>query len=224
MPKRLTTEEFIAKAKAVHGDKYDYSRSIFTGSHSKVIIYCRLHGEFMQRAYSHLAGFGCSMCSGKKKMNSTGFISKAVSIHGDKYCYKNVKYINNHTPVTITCMKHGDFTQTPSAHTSGQGCPSCAVRGFDRNRVSFVYFLMGEGSIKVGVTKDIKNRLRYLKVVTPFDFHKIKVIKAIGLEAVKIERHFHKKYESSGFKGFNGATEWLKYSSELMDEIMNKAP
>lgn len=83
---------------------------------------------------------------------------------------------------------------------------------------------MGEGSIKVGVTKDIKSRIRYLKVVTPFDFHQIKVIKTVGLEAIKIERHFHRKYESSGFKGFNGATEWLKYSPELMDEIMNKAP
>jgi hypothetical protein len=151
-------------------------------------------------------------------------VSKAISIHGDKYGYKNVKYKNNHTPVTITCMKHGDFKQTPSAHTSGQGCPSCAARGFDRNRVSFVYFLMGDGSIKVGVTKDIKNRVRHLKVVTPFDFDLIHKIKTDGVKARKIEKHYHKKYESSGFKGFNGATEWLKYSPELMNEIMKEAP
>lgn len=224
MPAKLTIEEFISRAKDVHDNKYDYKFVEFNKVHDKISITCRYHGEFMQRAYSHLAGFGCPMCSGMKKMSLSDFISKATATHGDKYGYTKVKYKNNHTPVTITCMKHGDFTQGPSAHISGHGCPSCAVRGFDRNRVSFVYFLMGEGSIKVGVTKDIKRRIRYLKVVTPFDFHQIKVIKTVGLEAIKIERHFHKKYESSGFKGFNGATEWLKYSPELMDEIMNKAP
>nr|DAF78389.1 MAG TPA: meiotically up-regulated protein 113 [Caudoviricetes sp.] len=224
MPAKITIEEFISRAKDVHGNKYDYNLVKFNKIHDKISITCRYHGEFMQRAYSHLAGFGCSMCSGKKKMNSTGFISKAISIHGDKYGYKNVKYKNNHTPVTITCMKHGDFKQTPSAHTSGQGCPSCAARGFDRNRVSFVYFLMGDGSIKVGVTKDIKNRVRHLKVVTPFDFDLIHKIKTDGVKARKIEKYYHKKYESSGFKGFNGATEWLKYSPELMNEIMKEAP
>lgn len=45
MPKRLTTEEFIAKAKAVHGDKYDYSKSNYESSMTKLIIICKAHGE-----------------------------------------------------------------------------------------------------------------------------------------------------------------------------------
>lgn len=222
--RKLTIEEFISRAKDVHGNKYEYNLVKFNKIHDKISITCRYHGEFLQRSYSHLAGFGCPMCSGMKKMSLSDFISKATAIHGDKYGYTNVKYKNNHTPVTITCMKHGDFTQRPSSHTSGRGCPSCAVRGFDRNRVSFVYFLMGDGSIKVGVTKDIKSRVRYLKMVTPFDFVLIHKIKTDGVKASKIEKYYHKKYESSGFKGFNGATEWLKYSSELMNEIMREAP
>lgn len=47
------------------------------------------------------------------KSNTENFVTRAKEIHGDKYDYKNVNYINNRTPITITCPKHGDFLQTP---------------------------------------------------------------------------------------------------------------
>lgn len=47
MKGKLTTEEFVEKAKKVHG-KYDYS--IYENSHSKVAIICPVteNGDFRQ--------------------------------------------------------------------------------------------------------------------------------------------------------------------------------
>lgn len=60
-----------------------------------------------------------------KKDTSKSFAVKAQKIHGDKYSYHNVEYINSRTKVAVTCKKHGDFLITPSAHIQGRGCPKC---------------------------------------------------------------------------------------------------
>jgi len=62
MAKKLTTEEFIIKAKLVHGDKYDYSLVEYIGTHKKIYIICPIHGEFWQEPSSHLSGNGCRKC------------------------------------------------------------------------------------------------------------------------------------------------------------------
>ena len=60
---KLTTEEFIAKAKVVHGDRYDYSQVQYVNASTKVCIICRKHGEFWQRPSHHTDGRGCSKCA-----------------------------------------------------------------------------------------------------------------------------------------------------------------
>ena len=60
---KLTTEEFIAKAKAVHGDKYDYSKVEYVNNKTKVIITCPLHGKFSQAPFNHLHGNECPKCA-----------------------------------------------------------------------------------------------------------------------------------------------------------------
>lgn len=59
---RKTTEQFIAEAKAIHGDKYDYSQTIYNTNREKVFIICRNHGGFWQSPKSHLRGVGCQKC------------------------------------------------------------------------------------------------------------------------------------------------------------------
>lgn len=60
---KLTTEEFIAKANAVHGDRYDYSKVEYVNASTKVCIICKKHGEFWQRPSHHTDGRGCSKCA-----------------------------------------------------------------------------------------------------------------------------------------------------------------
>lgn len=59
---RKTTEQFIAEAKAVHGDKYDYSKVEYKTNKDKVCIICPIHGEFWQAPSKHLSKRGCPKC------------------------------------------------------------------------------------------------------------------------------------------------------------------
>lgn len=122
---RITTEDFTRKAKEIHGDKYDYSKVNYTKSNEKICIICRKHGEFWQTANDHLSGKGCFYCYGKRKFSTEQFIEKAHKVHGDKYDYSKVEYINNKTKVCIICPNHGEFWQVASSHLMGKGCKYC---------------------------------------------------------------------------------------------------
>ena len=124
--KKHSTESFIAKAKTVHGQKYDYSKVEYKNNKTPVIIVCPIHGEFLQRPDSHLNGKGCDRCGGTYKYTTEEFIEKAKAIHHDKYDYSLVAYDGCDKPVTIVCPIHGKFEQTPSNHLSGHGCRKCA--------------------------------------------------------------------------------------------------
>lgn len=124
-PNRLTTDEFIAKARQIHGDRYDYSKVNYIGNKTKVCIICPEHGEFWQTPNSHLCGEGCNLCS-KPIHDTESFITEARKIHGDKYDYSKVEYANNRTKVCIICPEHGEFWQTPKCHVHQKcGCPVC---------------------------------------------------------------------------------------------------
>jgi hypothetical protein len=57
--------------------------------------------------------------------NTLDFINSAKELHGNRYSYDKVQYVDSKTPVIITCPEHGDFAQTPNVHLSGHGCPKC---------------------------------------------------------------------------------------------------
>ena len=62
---------------------------------------------------------------GIKKLTTDEFISRAMEIHGNKYDYTKVVYVNKHTPVCIICPEHGEFWQSPNNHLAGNGCRKC---------------------------------------------------------------------------------------------------
>jgi hypothetical protein len=131
--KRSNTDEFIKKAKEKHGDdKYDYSEVKYIDSETKVIIICKIHGEFEQRPETHLQGCGCRKCgivnrANKNRSNTDEFKLEATEIHEDKYDYSKVEYIDSTTKVIIICKIHGEFEQAPSGHLQGAGCNQCAI-------------------------------------------------------------------------------------------------
>lgn len=122
-----TTEWFIEKAKAVHGDKYDYSTTVYKGGPKKVDIICKEHGVFTVHASAHVSESrkaGCKYC-GSKATTLEDFLKKSKEVHGDKYDYVDVEYVNTTTKVQIVCKEHGPFWQIPKNHIKGCGCPSC---------------------------------------------------------------------------------------------------
>lgn len=129
---KLSTKIFIEKAKKIHGDKYDYSKVNYESNGKKVCIICPKHGEFWITPHNHIGNQhqGCPKCGNIIKSIShlktkDEFIKNARKIHGEKYDYSKVEYINNHTKVCIICPKHGEFWQTPNGHLGGCGCPHC---------------------------------------------------------------------------------------------------
>lgn len=123
--RKLTTQEFIDKAKSVHGDKYGYSGVAYVNAHSKVTILCKEHGDFEQTPNNHLSGKGCSKCSSTYIKTTEKFINDSILIHGDRYNYSLVNYKGSKIKVDILCEYHGLFRQEPSVHIKGHGCPEC---------------------------------------------------------------------------------------------------
>ena len=126
--RKLTIENFIKKAKEIHGNIYDYSKVNYKNNRSKIIIICKKHGEFFQTPDSHLRNRGCPKCSGKEKLSTEKFIEKAIKIHGNIYDYSKVNYKDNKTKIIIICKKHGEFFQTPNNHFRNN-CPKCSGKG-----------------------------------------------------------------------------------------------
>ena len=130
LKRRLTAENFIEKAKKVHGDKYDYSKVVYKGNRFKICITCRDHGEFWQNAANHLTGYGCPPCGTLRRAQKTTktseqFIEDARKVHGDKYNYDKSIYKGCFEDICVTCLKHGDFLQAANTHLKGSGCNDC---------------------------------------------------------------------------------------------------
>ena len=118
---------FIFKARAIHGNTYGYDKVKYDTNNSKVIITCPKHGDFIQKAASHLAGCKCKKCFLEEQRTTTEeFVKAAKLVHGDKFDYSRVDYRGNKCPVEIICPKHGSFWLKPNSHTSsGSGCRFC---------------------------------------------------------------------------------------------------
>jgi len=123
--KKVTTADFIARAREVHGDKYDYSKSIYTFAKSKLTITCPEHGDFEQQPSNHLNGRGCRACAGNKPLTLETFIKRARDKHGDRYDYSLVSFRNSNEKVDIICPEHGVFSQYVLNHLKGFGCQKC---------------------------------------------------------------------------------------------------
>lgn len=80
---QLTTEEFIKRARAVHGDKYDYSKVEYVNSHTKVCIICPEHGEFWQTPSNHMRGKTCKVCA----ITNKGVLYKNRSLESKPYLW-----------------------------------------------------------------------------------------------------------------------------------------
>lgn len=166
MPQKYTTEDFIKQACKVHGNRYDYSKVNYTGSGNRVCIICPKHGEFWQTPHEHLRGGNCPKCSVKAKLDNDSFIEKARKVHGNKYDYSNVNYVNNRTPIYITCPEHGDFKQRPSAHLYGAGCPKCgSISTANKKRTTQDEFI--EKARKVHGDKYDYSKVQYVNANTP---------------------------------------------------------
>ena len=137
--RKLTTKEFVQRAIALQGTKYNYDKVDYQNMHTDVEIVCPIHGSFFQTPSNHLKGYGCHICNkiDARKLPLNVFIERSRKKHCNKYDYSRVVYKNSKTKVEIICPIHGVFMQTPEKHMVGKGCPKCAKNHAD-TRESFI--------------------------------------------------------------------------------------
>jgi hypothetical protein len=200
--KLKSTKQFISESKLIHGDTYDYQKTNYCGGKTKVVIICEKHGEFEQLPNAHLKGHGCEKCSFNlislaKRASKEDFIIQANEIHGLKYDYSKVEYINAKNDVQIICKEHGTFLQIPDSHLRGSGCPGCAVYGFNTELPAILYYLKIKHTnkyfYKIGITNnDVKSRFRKEAINKIVDYIEIYFEK--GKDALVIEQNILKKH------------------------------
>ena len=187
MTKKLTTLDFIEKAKLIHGNRYDYSKVDYVNSSTKVCIICHEkdengveHGEFYTTPNNHLRNRTCPKCNinnikQKFLKSKEQFIKDAIKVHDDKYNYVNVDYNGSFKPIKIICPIHGEFEQLPHTHLNGHGCPKCGslkiIETINKQRTSFNDFI--ERANKIHNNKytyeqqEIINQHQKIKIICP---------------------------------------------------------
>ena len=117
----VTTESFIAEAKEIYGDRYDYNKVDYKNRDHRVVVTCPVHGDFQVYAREHLDGKGCPKCEKGEK-----FITKLKEKFGDKFGLDEFVYESSTSPVTLICSIHGAFSKLPHAILNSKcGCPEC---------------------------------------------------------------------------------------------------
>lgn len=127
---RKTTEQFVSEAKAIHGDKYDFSKVVYRRNRAHITVICPKHGEWRCKPFDILRGHGCPKCADEtnaqcRMLSRDEFIERSTQIHNGYYDYSNVVYRGMGRKVEIICPIHGSFWQVPNSHLQGKGCAKC---------------------------------------------------------------------------------------------------
>lgn len=128
--RRMGNEEFIRRAKYIHGEIYDYSLVEYKNNSTKVTLICKEHGQFQIQPANHLClKSGCRKCHnqhGATKQRQPITIERFREIRGDQFDYSKTVFKQYDDRITVTCRVHGDFVTTKYHHIKGiDRCPKC---------------------------------------------------------------------------------------------------
>lgn len=99
-----------------------------------------------------------------KPIKQEEFIRLSKQIHGNKYDYSKVNYVNNKTNVCIICPEHGEFWQRPSHHLDGHGCKKCSSSK-PRKKRGVGYNSLGKEEFVKRAVEKFGDRYDYSKVI-----------------------------------------------------------
>lgn len=207
-------EDILNRFKEAHGNKYSYNNFVYNGFHTKSIMTCKEHGDFLQSPANHIKGAGCPKCGLLKTLESTRltqeeFLEQAFKVHGSKCNYSDFIYLSMHTKGKIKCNICGYiFEQTPAAHIyQKQGCPRCKkskgelaiIEILDKHDIDF------KDEHKIPEVADNYRYDFYLPDYrTLIEFH--------GIQHYKYVPHFHRKGEDE-FLANKNTDDVKKYSA-----------
>jgi|ERR1035437_6590820 hypothetical protein len=208
----LKYNEFVIKAKKVHGNKYDYNTTNYIRAIEKVIIVCKKHGNFLQTPNKHLLGRGCPTCAKESRwFNCDELILRFKKIHGDSYKYDKSSYCGICHNMKIYCIKHKVwFNQTPHSHLNGNGCSICRKSVGELKIRNW----LNEMGIEYEINKTF-NACRNIKVL-PFDFY-------LPKQNILIEYDGEQHYVLKNFGGISIKKAEERFNlQKFRDDIKNK--
>jgi len=128
--KKECSESFVEKSNIVHNNKYTYEKVNYINAATKVIVTCKLHGDFEISPNNHLNKKGCRFCANMEKgkcslISFEEYLPRMTNIWGDTYNYSNIIWKGASFNIKLECKKHGSFNIFPYNHIKGKGCPKC---------------------------------------------------------------------------------------------------
>lgn len=197
-------EPYEVKARKVHGNKYDYAITAYSGKESTILVRCPKHDVFRINAYSHLKGRGCRKCAKEegthKKAGSKGrtlqeHVEEANRVHDSRYDYSKIVFTTVMDDVEIICPVHDSFWQSLASHKRGRGCPECAETGFSRSKDGTFYMLTISDETRsflgYGISNTFPQRLSQHKTNIKkhgFSIQEITYFEMTGQEAFDLEK------------------------------------
>ncbi len=208
-----------------------FEGGVFRSVDGRAEVECPEHGTFFRRiADLKSRAYKCPLCSHESARFKNRMPEPEAKARWEKSCDdRNIRFLGfdglyssvDTTKALVECPLHGAWRASYSSFVlMGTGCASCNRQGFKSLEVAYLYALSSGAHIKIGVTNNPRVRISRLKTQTPFPFEVVELIRFnTGANAMTAERYFHDKYESSGFCGFDGATEWLKFNPHILEEM-----
>lgn len=208
-----------------------FENNSFSSVDGRAKVECPQHGVFFRRiADLKSRSYKCPICSAedmrlKNRMSEADVRARWRESCGSKGLvflgFDGVYSSADATKALISCSHHGIWAAGYSSFVlADTGCPSCNRQGFKALDIAYLYALSSGDAIKIGVTNNPRVRLSRLKTQTPFPFELVELVKFnTGVNAMTAEKYFHDKYTPAGFRGFDGATEWLKFDARILEEM-----
>ena len=208
--RKLTTQEWVQRAKEVHKNAYNYCNSTYVNKRTKIIIKCNTcNTTFNQWPTDHINGCGCSKCAlsvGNPKYTTKNFIEKATVIFDNKYNYSNVLFTNIEDKIEIRCNTCNEvYYQKASSHIGGHHACPCHITysgGFKINKPALLYYLsINNGELfKIGITNRTVQE-RFL----PYELKSIEIVRILefsnGKDALKEEQRILSEFSEYKYVG-----------------------
>lgn len=137
--RKLTKEEVVSRFTKIHGDKYDYTDSIYYGMKANMRIFHKDCGRFFEQTPdNHLKGKRCTFCYGNLLKTTEQFIKESKAYNGFDIDYSKTIYRGEKVKAIFICPIHGEFERFPEDLLSKRrpgGCPKCGFETIRRKKL-----------------------------------------------------------------------------------------
>ena len=223
--RRFASEERINQINSLDNIEFVYWLNEYKNQKSKAVVRCVLDGFEWSASADNLINNirGCPQCAGQRRWTAEERIGQINALNNIEFVSWSDVYKGKGSKANVICKVDG-FEWNAAVNdlvNGGYGCPKCAKYGYDKSKTGYLYALRSECGrhVKVGISNKPSRRHTELARATPFTFNLIEQISGDGVKISELEKYFHEKYERAGFTGFDGCTEWLICTPQLLDEL-----